>query len=120
MKRIVIGAVIVIGLIGTANADSKRPQRTAKADLPDCRGISSPEGVESAKTAKVDPAVIFAKKHRATAMPSSVVCESKLWQALHGNVKVATKRSKRISPAGRSALSGPLGSGRKPAEVGDA
>ncbi|HEY4640473.1 MAG TPA: hypothetical protein VII75_03950, partial [Thermoanaerobaculia bacterium] len=109
MKRIVVGAVIVIGLIGTANADSKHPQRAAKADLPDCRGISSPEQIRSAKSAKADPAVAFAKKHRATAMPASVVCQSKLWQALHGNVKVAI--SKRLSPDGRRALSGPLGVG---------
>src|SRR4051795_91790 len=109
MKRIVVGAVIVIGLIGTANADSKHPQRAAKADLPDCRGISSPEQIRSAKSAKTDPAVAFAKKHRATAMPASVLCQSKLWQALHGNVKVAT--SKRLSPDGQRAVSGPLGVG---------
>src|SRR3954453_11874155 len=109
MKRIVVGAVILIGLIGTANADSKHPQRAAKADLPDCRGISSPEQIRSAKSAKADPAVAFAKKHRAAAMPASVVCQSKLWQALHGNVKVAT--SKRLSPDGQRAVSGPLGAG---------
>src|SRR4051794_38800978 len=86
MKRIVVGAVIVIGLIGTANADSKHPQRAAKADLPDCRGISSPEQIRSATSAKADPAVAFAKKHRAAAMPASVVCQSKLWQALHRNL----------------------------------
>ncbi len=114
MKRIILGAVIVIGLIGTANADSKHSQRTAKTDLPDCRGVSSPARIEIAKTAKVDPAVTFAKKHRATAMPASVVCESKLWKALHGNPKVATKRSSRLSPDGQRALSGPLGSGWKP------
>src|SRR3954447_16243016 len=114
MKRIVVGAVIVIGLIGTANADSKHPQRAAKADLPDCRGISSPEQIRSAKSAKADPAVAFAKKHRAAAMPASIVCQSKLWQALHGNVKVAT--SKRLSPDGQRAVSGPLGSGRMRAE----
>jgi len=85
MKRIVIGTVIVIGLIGTANADSKHAQR-AKADLPDCRGVSSPEQIASAKSAKSDPAVAFAKKHAKTAMPASVVCQSKLWQALHGNL----------------------------------
>jgi hypothetical protein len=109
MKRIVIGAVLVLGLIGTANANSKDPQRAAKANLPDCRGISSPEQIRSAKTANADPAVAFAKKHRATAMPASVVCQSKLWQALHGKIKVAT--SKRLSPDGRRALSGRVGSG---------
>ena len=105
MKRIVVGAVIVIGLIATANADSKHPQRTAKTDLPDCRGVASAERIENAKTAKVDPAVVFAKEHAKTAMPASVACQSKLWQALHGNVKVAsstTKRSSRLSPAGRT------------------
>src|SRR5258706_4689 len=116
MKRIIIGAVIVIGLIGTANADSKYPRRTAKADLPDCRGVSSPARIESVKHAKIDPAVAFAKKHAKTAMPASVVCESKLWQALHRNIKVATKRSSRLSPDGQRALSGPLGSGRTRAE----
>src|SRR3954453_10495900 len=114
MKRIVVGAVILIGLIGTANADSKHQHRAAKADLPDCRGISSPEQIRSAKSAKADPAVAFAKKHRAAAMPASIVCQSKLWQALHGNVKVAT--SKRLSPDGQRAVSGPLGSGRMRAE----
>ena len=120
MKRIVIGAVIVLGLIGTANADSKHPQRTAKIDLPDCSGISSPARIESAKTAKTDPAVAFAKKHAKTAMPASVACESRLWQALHGNAKVAAKRSSRLSPDGRRALSGALGNGRKLAEGEDA
>jgi len=116
MKRIVTAAVIIIGLIGTANADSKHPQRTAKPELPDCRGVSSPEQIKSAKTAKIDPAVSFAKKHAKAAMPASIVCESKLWQALHGNTKVATKRSSRTSPDGQRALSGPLGSGRIRAE----
>src|SRR3954470_13617351 len=103
MKRIVIAAVIFVSLIGTANAD-----------VPDCRGVSSREQIKSAKTAKADPAVAFAKKHRATAMPASVVCQSKLWQALHGNVKVAA--SKRLSPDRQRAVSGPLGSGRMRAE----
>jgi hypothetical protein len=110
MKRIVVGAVLVLGLIGTANADSKHPQRAAKANLPDCRGISSPEQIRTAKAASADPAVAFAKKHRATAMPASVVCQSKLWQALHSKIKVAS--SKRLSPDGRRALSGRVGSGR--------
>jgi hypothetical protein len=96
MKRIVTGAVLALGLIGTASADSKHQQRAANAKLPDCRGISSPEQIRSAKTANAAPAVAFAKKHHATAMPASVVCQSKRWQALHGNVKVAT--SKRLSP----------------------
>jgi hypothetical protein len=111
MKRIVTAAVIIIGLIGTANADSKPSQRTAKANLPDCTGVSSPARIENAKIAKIDPAVAFAKRHTRTAMPASVVCESKLWQALHGNSKVAAKRSRRPSPDGQRALSGPLGSG---------
>jgi hypothetical protein len=110
MKRIVIGTAIVLGLIGTANADSKHRHPAANANLPDCRGISSPEQIRSAKTAKADPAVAYAKKHRATAMPASVVCQSKLWQALHGNVKVAA--SKRLSPDAQRALSRPSGSGR--------
>src|SRR5437763_1726406 len=71
MKRIIVGAVIVIGLIGGANADSRHPQRTAKADLPDCRGVSSPAGIRSARHAKTDPAVAFAKKHGNTAMPAT-------------------------------------------------
>ncbi|HXH95416.1 MAG TPA: hypothetical protein VNN25_27820, partial [Thermoanaerobaculia bacterium] len=86
MKRIVIGAVIIIGLIGTANAGSNHAQSGAKPDLPDCRGIASPEQIASAKSAKSDPAFAFAKKHAKTAMPASVVCQSKLWQALHGNL----------------------------------
>ncbi len=86
MKRIVIGAVLVIGLVGTANGDSNHAQRSAKPDLPDCRGISSPEQIASARTAKTDPAVVFAKKHAKTAMPASVACQSNLWQALHRNV----------------------------------
>src|ERR1041384_547491 len=87
MKPIFIGAVLVVGLIGTA-----------KADLPDCRGVSSPARIEKAKHAKTDPAVAFKTKHAKTAMPASVVCESKVWEAVHGTY-------------GRRALAGPLGNG---------
>jgi hypothetical protein len=97
MKRIVIGAVIVIGLIGNAKADSTHPQRTAPIDLPDCSGISTPARIESAKTAKTDPAVAFAKKHSKTAMPASVVCESKLWQALHGNLPLSIEKDPAVA-----------------------
>jgi len=111
MQRIVIGAVIVISLIGTANA---------KADLPDCSRVSSPAQIENAKTARRDPAVVFAEQYAKSAIPASVACQSKLWQALHGTATAASsKRFGRVSAAGRRALSRVVGNGGKLPERGE-
>src|SRR3954447_15036821 len=101
MKRIVIGAVIVIGLIGTANAQfkagdaSKYPDLTdpvgldAPGDLPDvaqCRGILSQIVLDIVNGADEDPADTFEKNRRAhphmIMMPPPLDCASKLWRAL--------------------------------------
>src|SRR5437763_16701117 len=101
MKRIAIGTVIVIGLIGTANAQlkpgnaSKYPNLTqpvllaAPGDLPDvaqCRGILSQVVLDIVNGADEDPADTFEKNRRAhphmIMMPAPLECASKLWRAL--------------------------------------
>src|SRR6476469_7778299 len=101
MKRIVIGAVLVIGLIGTANAQfrpgdaSKYPNLTtpvvlaAPGDLPDvaqCRGILSQVVLDIVNGADEDPADSFEKNRRAhphmIMMPAPLECASKLWRVL--------------------------------------
>src|SRR3954471_8408558 len=108
MKRIVVGAVIVIGLIGTANAQfkagdaSKYPNLTnpvvlaAPGDLPDvaqCRGILSQIVLDIVNGADEDPRDKFEKHRREhphmMMMPPPLECASKLWQALKHNPNLA-------------------------------
>src|SRR4051794_35912250 len=100
MKRIVIGAVIVIGLIGTANAQPSSATALANysnlgspvtlaapGDLPDvaeCRGILSQEILDIVNAAGEDPHDRFeqwrAEHHSMVEESLAIECQSKLWQ----------------------------------------
>src|SRR3954452_14590041 len=101
MKRIVIGAVMAIGLIGIANAQFKAGDApkypnlmnpvvlAAPGDLPDvaqCRGLVSQVVLDIVNGADEDPADTFEKNRRAhphmIMMPAPLECASKLWRAL--------------------------------------
>jgi len=110
MKRAPHAFLAVLALCSTASAFAATGRIP---DVPECRGVAAKEVLERVRAAKVDPAVAFAKEHRATPqtpVPAAVACASRTWQALHA---VASKKPSRLSPAGRRALSGPLGSGWK-------
>jgi len=109
MKRIVLGAVLVIGLVGSANAQPRSARALANypnlrnpvllaapADLPDvaqCRGILSQLILDRVNAAEEDPAETFEKNRREhphmIMMPPTIECASKLWHALKKNPHLA-------------------------------
>lgn len=94
-KRLALLSLVFVFSVSAFAGNVRQVIASPPAGVPEvaeCRGVLTPEILDRVNAATQDPATTFKKQHgRTAAMPASVKCSSRLWQALQPNLSRDTR-----------------------------